>query len=630
MTSADFYHKWHYFNGDIISFGIAPMVRTTKYNGIYEYGAHVSFAFDPDDFGFGRCNVYGEFYVNGESVKTFDYSLGSNNYCTCYFETFQVLEGNNTFRFHGWISYGDNIMEIETPSFTEYIGQSVNAYFTNSFGTYGETIELGKRYRLKGTFLCEGDVEEENRPYFKIVIIKKNGERFDTGYNPTPQKYTDQSGMTVYGTTEFSTYVTVPYDLISPDKTTETFNLRCGFYFLGSVFGEGDAEKQNTFKITRNSSIEPSISELSVTVSGNPSGFSNYIQSISEVNVSVTASDPTGGKLSYSIAAFNNNFASADGKFSLGKCGVPGTQTITAIVTNARGWQVSQSTTISVLPYMKPMVIPPSGYSDIQYGRSNSTGTLQDSGTYLMLNCGRQYTHITENGVEKNKCTISFRTRQKNGSWPSTWTTFMAESYSSDYKKATYSKGFSTNISYELAIRAVDTIGNVTEIVLPISTSTVNFSMLCKKTGVAFGKKAENENEVDIAQQMTLRIRGKLVIDGSGWKQLTFSTSGGSVWQSTVSAGRAPDSGFYYRIDEGNHVSVCWNLAFRHTAGSTLSLNATPIPLGYRPAKAVHALFVCENCFGIAEVDTAGYAYILWTSEDRTFTWSDGLIDYWI
>ena len=122
---------------------------------------------------------------------------------------------------------------------------------------------------------------------------------------------------------------------------------------------------------------------------------------------------------------------------------------------------------------------------------------------------------------------------------------------------------------------------------------------------------------------------------GETWTNLGLSAD---VTESESNVGRASESGCYYRVCAGEkHIYVAFNCAFTFS-GSTIIINAEPIPEDLRPKRDVYAICVTDEG-GVARilVTKEGNILVDWVQTissaeatvSSTVKWIDGYIDYW-
>lgn len=308
---------------------------------------------------------------------------------------------------------------------------------------------------------------------------------------------------------------------------------------------------------------------------------------------------------------------------------------VTAKVTDARGFSTTVNTTISILPYRKPKVTPYTGYSNVVCERALSSGALDPSGTYLAIKAGKSYSSVVLNGVEKNGCKLQYRWKISSSGTYSSWSTLLAEgSTQTEISLLVGNIVSSLSTSYDVEIKAEDSLGGVHTLTFAIMTEAVSFVLYDGVDGAGFGKYPEEPHVVDIAAHMTLRVRGKLVVDSADWVNLDLASG---INESVYSYGRKEDSGCHYQVTDGNHIYIAFNCAFSF-AGSAKVINSTVIPAAHRPPRTVYTLCpINDRGIALVSVNADGYIRVEWVQNltDTVLTgsteviWIDGYLDYW-
>lgn len=315
--------------------------------------------------------------------------------------------------------------------------------------------------------------------------------------------------------------------------------------------------------------------------------------------------------------------------------GYPGDNSISITVTDRRGRTETNYYTLSVLPYSKPRVIPYS-LGEVTYAvpicfRSDREGMASGSGSFLRLMAGKLYSEILSEGVNINGAELSYRIRKSGEDWPEEYQELLPFGSEENFVSRNLEKAFpDPDASYQVELRVKDLLGFSHSYLVKVSSRKVNFSLLCAADGAAFGKTAEHPGVVEIAQDMTLWVRGGLKVDGDSWKQLEAVEST-SVWESGYAHGRRSVSGCFYRLEQGSRICAVFNRAIKWS-GSRITVNAEPIPQQDCPPAPVSAICPAENGFVLATVGTDGYITVdlAWNSKSATqYNWIDGFIQYW-
>lgn len=398
--------------------------------------------------------------------------------------------------------------------------------------------------------------------------------------------------------------------------------------------------RTSTIRITvpENSTTKPSFSLSGLTltpISDLGSDFDGlYLLGKTGLQAEFSASSEYSTISSYSITAGS---ASADGNPAIIDLLInEGEVKITAKVTDARGFSATVNTTIQVLSYQKPKVTPYTGYNNVICERAKNTGELDPSGTYLAIRAGKSFSSVILNGVEKNDCSLKYRWKSSGAGSYGGWITLLAEgSGDSQISVLVGNIVTSLDVSYDVQIQAEDTLGGVHTLTFAIMTEAVSFVLYDGVDGAGFGKYPEAPHVVDIASHMTLRVRGKLVVDGDAWVNLDLAEG---IHESVYAYGRKEDTGCHYMVTNGNHVIAAFNCMFSF-AGTSLVINSAVIPTEHRPPRPVFSLCpVNDRSIALVSVNPDGYIRVEWVQllTDTVLTgaaevlWIDGYLDYWI
>ena len=308
-----------------------------------------------------------------------------------------------------------------------------------------------------------------------------------------------------------------------------------------------------------------------------------------------------------------------------------GTVSVTAKVTDARGFTRTATTSIEVLPYQKPKVTPYTGYSEVICERAKSTGELNSDGTYLAIRAGKSYSSLVVDGTERNSCALRYRYKASSADSYGEWGVLLG-SDSAETQISVLISGIvsSTSTSYDVELEALDAVGGKYTIHFQIMTSAISFVLYDGEDGAGFGKYPEAPHVVDIASHMTLLVRGRLIVLGSDWEPLTLASG---VSESAYQFGRVEDC--KYQVKDGNHVFAAFNCSFVHT-GQAVTVNETAIPEENRPARTVLAFCPVDNDgTALVSVTPDGFIQVERVKRDgengeHPVLWIDGYIDYWI
>lgn len=308
---------------------------------------------------------------------------------------------------------------------------------------------------------------------------------------------------------------------------------------------------------------------------------------------------------------------------------------ITVKVTDQRGFTRSTSRTIMVLPYSKPRIVPCAGYSNVICERALESGELSHKGTYLAIKAGKTFSSVIQNGIEKNGCSLRYRWKMNGAISFTDWITLLEEgSTETEVSMLIGNIVNSLQTSYVVQIEAVDVLNGHHTLTFQVMTEAISFVLYDGPDGAGFGKYPEEPHVVDIAAHMTLRVRGRFVVDGNGWIALALASG---ISESVYAYGRNNVSACAYQVSNGNHVHISFNCALSYV-GTAMVVNGDPIPENCRPTNTVYSLCpVNDRGIALVSISTDGHIRIEWVQKladtvqtgAASITWIDGYLDYW-
>lgn len=520
----------------------------------------------------------------------------------------------------------------------------------------GGTLKITcETYRFN-TLIGSSSVEREIFAYLpstidhRFSLVIGMSEDFDIiknyeGYTTTLRYKLRQSEGTIASDIPGDSYtwdIPIEFGKLMPASEEETIYIYCdtyyGTYLVGTTYKTYTIECRHSSVDSR---FDPIIDSLKtrVYIPGAPEQFQGLLlQNVALVDFTVEAHSDASEISKYTFKGFGKEITIKADEFE-GFLAVPadsfaGKINFNVTVTDKRGRYETNYYTWNVRPYSKPKVIPYSVddaiYSAPMCFRSDREGIASGSGTYVRILAGKMFSEVVVEEVNINACKMEYRIRKTGDSWPEEYTELLSYE-DSMYASEIIADAFpSTKNSYQIELRVTDLLGFSHSYFAKVSSQKVNLSLLCASDGAAFGKKAEFPGVVEVAQDMTLWVRGELKVDAAEWRTLEVNDND-VTWESGYPHGLHSVSGCYYRVENGNHVMVSFNRAIKWN-GSQIIINATPIPAADRPKVPVSMNCSAENGFVIATVGTDGYITIdlAWSSKSATqFSWVDGYVHYW-
>lgn len=145
-----------------------------------------------------------------------------------------------------------------------------------------------------------------------------------------------------------------------------------------------------------------------------------------------------------------------------------GTATITAVVTDSRGFTKTVTITQQVTPYAYPQLLPYGTNSEVQIYRCDQYGVEDDTGANIMIKASSKSSEVLNASVNVNRAVI--KTRFSTGS---TWSQYATFSDTGDASVMAMIAGyFPDTVAYIFEIHAEDLLGNssgVVTIIVPIA-----------------------------------------------------------------------------------------------------------------------------------------------------------------
>ena len=305
---------------------------------------------------------------------------------------------------------------------------------------------------------------------------------------------------------------TVPLSLAKeiPANTVGTLTITCETYNGTAKVGSKPVSVHVT--VPDNDETRPSVKMALTAVSSLSSDFAGlYIKGKTQLRADFAADSEYSTIKSYSVTAGSARASGNPGitgfLFNTGKVTVKGT------VYDARGYSTSVLKEITVLPYENPSVVPYGKNKAVVCERCTADGTPNSGGVNLLIQAGRKYSPVSADGVQKNFCSIRYRMKKSTDDNYSGWTELIGTGSGSDeISKVIANAVPSVTTSYDVQIIAEDTLGGEHTLDFNIPTDEVTFHLRTGGKGAAFGKYAEEENALEVAEDWTTHLYGN--VDG--------------------------------------------------------------------------------------------------------------------
>lgn len=380
----------------------------------------------------------------------------------------------------------------------------------------------------------------------------------------------------------------LPVDLASYITGGKTGTVTLKLYTYSDTGGTkqvGEADT-NTFKVTV-PELLPTVSMTLSAVSSLPSHMAGvYVQGKSKVKAAITASGQYGAEIKSVRMEVGGKSYTED--FTSDYLQQYGSITVTAYATDSRGYTGSASQSITVLPYSKPQILPATGESKVVAVRCDANGKPTDSGTYLKIKARRSYDNVTNGQVAYNACEIRYRYKLEGAESWSAWVTILAGNRDGDEVETGALLGgvLVADKSYLVKVGVVDDVGGTNSTTVYIPTDRVYMHQDKVRRAWGFGMYIQDDNTIDVAEDITLRVRGELVTIGNGW--ITPTLGNDFELYST-----GADNAVRYRRNAGI-VEIRGAVKPKEViAGSSDEYTIFTLPEGYRPDNVIRA--VCKG-----------------------------------
>lgn len=396
------------------------------------------------------------------------------------------------------------------------------------------------------------------------------------------QKATTQQTETV---TLAESELSIIYNKLPNDtKSTLRFTFRT-YSDSGYSTQIGDeSNKEITLTIPNTDDIQPTATMTLTPVSSLASPFNTlYVKGKSRVKVTLTGGE---GKCGASITSYTVSVGGVSGASPYTSDYFTKAEEVTIIgtVTDSRGYSRSYHTQITVIDYSRPQIIPISSESEVIAARCDSGGNIVDNGTYLKIKAKRSYSKVSSGDVQKNFCSIRYRYKAEGGNY-SSWTTILAEKASSDEIVTGALLGGALDITrtYSVQVQAIDSIGETGTTTISLPTERVYMHKAGSINSLGIGKYAEEENTVDIAENITTKIRGNASFLGSANFEGNLAINGSNIVDYPVEEGT---QGIWTYRKWASGIAECWGLY--HITGAEVT---TPWGYIYETAVGYQQLF---------------------------------------
>ena len=212
-----------------------------------------------------------------------------------------------------------------------------------------------------------------------------------------------------------------------------------------------------TLTIPNTAEYLPTVSMALVPVDSLISGY--YIMGHAKVQCTFTSAAKHSATVSSLVMRVENtNYTAVSSVATSGYLQTHGAVIVTGTVTDSRGKSVTVTDTIEVVEYSAPYLGRYGTETGVIVARGKADGTLDIFGERLIIKATRVYSPMVTNGTQNNHCTVDYRYRSETGTYPNTWTTLLAGSYTTDNDIVENIQNIVSNVkmNYYVQIRLTD------------------------------------------------------------------------------------------------------------------------------------------------------------------------------
>ena len=335
-------------------------------------------------------------------------------------------------------------------------------------------------------------------------------------------------------------------------------------------------------------SVVPTISAITLSDSGThvPSSWGVYVQNKSKLHVNVSASGAYSSRVvSYTIEALGKTITSNDSDIAV--IDTSGNVSVEVTVTDSRGRTATTSESITVLPYINPMI------ESVTVERANSSGALTDNGTFARIALKASGSAVDN----KNTVTANiYHMRSDETAW--TLARTIAVAYTLD--EIVMISDMVASRSYAIKIELSDAFSTtIAESTLKAEGAVMGW--MPGGIGVSFGKAAEENYMLDSAW----KIHGRQGAQFDGAVDATAYTLNGDSMMRTVDILSVHMNGTNQQLGATNtYIRVQFtNTVFGMQGKLSIASNGIKIPAGVRVVR-----ISAQVCLGVA---SAGLRYVI-------------------
>lgn len=215
-----------------------------------------------------------------------------------------------------------------------------------------------------------------------------------------------------------------------------------------------------------------------------------YVGGFSSVTFTVSPTAGSGATVSSVTVNSPDSISIGTNQFRTGILG-SGTQTIRVTVTDSRGRSTVVTTSVSFLSYSAPSISP---FSSQRGTYASSTWTANESGAHIRVNA------VANRSLSAQGNAVTLTVKATINGTPTSQNAKSGNYY--------YWTGTSADVSYLVTATAVDSVGTSTTLTITVPSVSVPFNINVNIPSAAFGKVAETQKTLEVANDWKMKVGG--------------------------------------------------------------------------------------------------------------------------
>lgn len=243
-------------------------------------------------------------------------------------------------------------------------------------------------------------------------------------------------------------------------------------------------------RIPDNDSTKPNINSISCSPTVVLLGQSNlYIQGKNGIRTNISSSGQYGTQIASNKWVVDG--VTYDNGGQTGILNASGNVTLTATVTDQRGFSRSQTKTVKYEPYREPAVVPVTGESAVHVERESGESTDK-----LFVSAAKSFSSV----AGYNKCELRVRAKAgANSSYPASYITLLGNTEGNEYNQSS-GIDLAKDSIYYVEISVKDSLDGVSAVILAIPTDAVFMDRNGEDNSIAFGGYTTENNAFEVYQ----------------------------------------------------------------------------------------------------------------------------------